>query len=70
MNLLVILWYIPKERFLDPRPPLINFVHGSHKYHINNIGHVAEAPGPLACPSRIARPLACPDRSARPPSLD
>ena len=36
-------------------PPPITFVHRSHKYHINFIGHVAAAPGPLACPSRSAR---------------
>ena len=45
-------------------PPPINFVHGSHKYHIDIISHVTAAPRPLACPSRSARP---PSRSTRPP---
>ena len=32
------------------------------------VGHVAAAPGPLACPDRGARPpIACPSRSARGP---
>ena len=35
-------------------PPLINFVHGYHVYHMGLIGHVAAAPSPLACPSRGA----------------
>ena len=48
-------------------PPPMNFVHGSQKYHIDNIGHVAAAPGPLACPGRSARPpsLSQPQRSAQ-----
>ena len=33
-----------KKRVLDP-PPRINFVHGSHMYHIDMIGHVAAPPG-------------------------
>ena len=37
-------------------PPPINFVHGSHMYHVDIIGHVAAAPGPLAFPSRSALP--------------
>ena len=57
-----------KCRFLEndfwTPPPPINFVHGSHKYHIDIIGDVAAAPGPLACPSRSARP-----RKARGPNL-
>ena len=38
----------------------INFVHGSHKYHIDIIDDVAAGPGRLACPSRSARPRNCP----------
>ena len=45
---------IYRFRQLAPPPP-INFVHGSHKYHIDIISHVAAAPGPLACPSRGAQ---------------
>ena len=54
--------YIPS----DPQPPTINFVHGTYKYHIDIISHVAAAPGPLACPSRNARPpsLSQPQRLA------
>ena len=37
-------------------PTLINFVHGSHMYHVDIIGHVAAAPVSLACPSRSAWP--------------
>ena len=44
---------IPAGIFLEkdcwpplPPPPPINFVHGSHKYHIDIIGDVAAAPGP------------------------
>ena len=37
-------------------PPPINFVHATHILHMNKVGHVAAAPGPLACPSRGARP--------------
>ena len=36
-------------------PPPINFVH-AHIQHMDKVGHVAAAPGPLACPSRGARP--------------
>jgi len=43
-----------KNEFWTPPPP-INFAHGSHMYHIDMIGHVAAAPGPLACPSRGVR---------------
>ena len=44
--------------FWPPRPsssppPPINFVHESHKYHIDIIGDVAAAPGPVACPSAL-----------------
>ena len=41
---------------LDPPPPPINFLHGSHVYHIDIIGHVAAAPSSLACFSRSACP--------------
>ena len=37
-------------------PPPINNVHGSLMENIDIIGDAAEAPGPLACPSRSARP--------------
>ena len=37
-------------------------------YHNAIIGHMAAAPGPLACPTRSANRLAYPSPSARPPS--
>ena len=37
--------YIPKERFLDPPPP-INFVHESYMLDMDIIDHVAAALGP------------------------
>ena len=55
-------WFIPRERFLDPPPgppPHINFVHGSIMLDMDMIDHVAEALGPLACPSHSARPRKC-----------
>ena len=36
-------------------PPSYQFLHGSHKYHIDIIGHVAAAPGPLAFLGRALR---------------
>ena len=39
-----------------PPPPPINFVHASHIQHMDKVGHVAAAPGPLASYSRGARP--------------
>ena len=41
----------------------INFVH-AHIQHMDKVGHLGAAPGPLACPSRSARP-----RQARGPNL-
>ena len=41
------------------RPSYIIFVNGSHMQHMDKIGHVAAAPGPLACPSRSALPRNC-----------
>ena len=38
-----------------PPPPPINFLH-DHIQHMDKVGHVAAAPGPLACPSRGDRP--------------
>ena len=38
-----------------PPPPPINFLR-AHIQHMEKVGHVAAAPGPLACPSRSARP--------------
>ena len=62
--------------FGPPSPPSYQIcIHGSHLYHIDIIGHVAAALGPLACASRSARPrhvaaalgpIAYPSRSARP----
>ena len=50
----------PRLRFFYPSPPPpINFVHGFHMYYIDNIGHVAASPGPLACPSLSALPKKC-----------
>ena len=43
----------------SPRPPPINFVHGSYMLFMDKIDHVATALGPLACPSRSARPRKC-----------
>ena len=48
-------------------PPPINFVLRSHMNHKDIFDLMAEAPGPLACPSRGARPLVCPSRRAGPP---
>ena len=45
-----------KYDFWTPTPPLVNILHGSHMLHMEITGHVAVAPGPLACPSRGARP--------------
>ena len=36
-------------------PPPVNFVHDTLQ-HIDKMGHVATAPGPLACHSRGACP--------------
>ena len=44
-----------------PPPRPINFGHGSHMYHIDNIGHVATKPGSLAA---TLGPQGCPSRSA------
>ena len=58
--------------FGPPSPPSYQIcIHGSHLYHIDIIGHVAAAPGPLACHSRSARPpnLFYPQRSAPYPVL-
>ena len=38
--------YTPRERFLDPPPPPINFVHGSYMLDMDMIEHVAAALGP------------------------
>ena len=51
-----ILGYFLIYDFWTPPPHPINFVHGSHKYHIDNIFHVAAAPAPLAFPCRSAQP--------------
>ena len=53
-NLATVSWF-PEEKvlgvksfnndvFFRPPPPPINFEHGSHKYHVDIIGHVAAAP--------------------------
>ena len=58
----MISWLFPSRRFLDPPPSPINFLR-AHIQHMEKVGHVAAAPGPLACPSRSARP-----RKARGPN--
>ena len=61
--------YIPRERFLDPPPP-INFVHGSYMLEMDKFDHVAAVLGPLAAalgPESVLTNLTR-GRSARPPS--
>ena len=48
--------FLENDFWTNPLPPHnINFVHASHIEHMNKAGHVAAAPGTLACPSRSAR---------------
>ena len=50
-----------REQFLDPlsAPPLLQILYCGSQYYMDIIGHVAAAPGPLACSSRSARPRNC-----------
>ena len=41
----VIEFYVKENHFWTPAPP-INFVNGSHMYHMDIIGHAAAAPSP------------------------
>ena len=52
--------------FCPPLSPPISYMDLTCITHMDIIGHVAAAPGPLSCPSRSARPpnMSYPQRSA------
>ena len=47
--------FLVYDFWASPPPSPINFVH-AHIKHMDKVGHVAAAPGPLASPNRGARP--------------